>query len=316
MTGTAHGNGQINAQTLHEDRPGYYGRPIVKPPEWTDLIPTYFFTGGMAGTCAALGFAERIAKNDALARTMLFGAAAGTAISAYCLIADLKRPERFVNMLRVFKPTSPMSMGVYIFSAFGGSVTLALASELTGVLRPIGRIFEGIAALFGPAMSCYTAVLIGDTVVPAWHYGRESMPALFAATSASTAGGWGLLFGPSGRSNSAQRLALIGGAGVMLALEKLHQELGPRQKEAYQTRQAKMFGDTAKMLNMAGLATSLFARKVPVMGRIAGAMLLAAGVCERFGVFRAGCISAEDPSYTIDAQRERIAREGNRASSN
>ena len=316
MSALAHSNGQTNAQSLHEDRPGYYGRPIVKPPEWTDLIPTYFFTGGMAGACATLGFAERLAKNDALARTMLIGAAVGTGVSAYCLIADLKRPERFLNMLRVFKPTSPMSVGVYIFSAFGGSVTLALASELKGILRPLGRVFEGIAALLGPPMSCYTAVLIGDTVIPAWHYGRESMPTLFAATSAATAAGWGLLFGPGGRSDSAQRLALLGGAGVNLALDKLHRELGDRQKQAYETRQAKMFSQAAKALTLAGVAASLFARKVPAIGRIGGAMLLTAGICERFGVFRAGCISAEDPSYLIDAQRERIAREGERASTN
>ena len=127
------------AQTLSETQPGYYGRNMIKPPEWTDLIPTYFFTGGLAGTCAALAFAERLAKNDELARVMLFGAAAGTAVSGFCLIADLKRPERFLNMLRVFKITSPMSVGVYIFSAFGGATTIALASEVTGVLRPIGR---------------------------------------------------------------------------------------------------------------------------------------------------------------------------------
>jgi formate-dependent nitrite reductase membrane component NrfD len=290
----------------HEQESGYYGRSMIKPPEWTDLIPTYFFVGGMAGTCATAAFAERIAKNDPLARVMLLGAAAGSAVSGFCLIADLKRPERFVNMLRVFKPTSPMSVGVYIFSAFGGSVMLAAASELTGVLRPIGRIFEGIAALLGPAMSVYTAVLIGDTVVPAWHHGRLSMPMLFAATSLSSAGAVGMLFTPAADAGTARRMAMLGGVGVQLALERLHTELGPRQKEAYERGEAMMYSKAAKYLTIAGTAAAVFARKNDTIAKIAGGLLLAAGVAERFGVFRAGCNSAHDPSFTIDAQRSRI----------
>jgi formate-dependent nitrite reductase membrane component NrfD len=285
---------------------GYYGRPMIKPPEWTDLIPTYFFVGGLAGTSAVLAFTERLAKNHALARTMTFTAAAGSLISAYCLIADLKRPERFMNMLRVFKPTSPMSMGVYLFSAFAGSTTIAAASELTGILRPIGRIFEGIAALLGPPMSVYTSVLISDTVVPAWHYGRESMPILFAATSCATAGAAGMLFTPAADARPARRLALIGGLAIPVALERLHMELGPRQEEAYNEGQAAFFAKAAKMLNYAGIVATVFAKDNDVAGKIAGTLLLASGLAERFAVYRAGCVSAKDPSYTIDAQRKRI----------
>ncbi len=298
-----------NAQTLHEENAGYYGRPMIKPPEWTDLIPTYFFVGGLSGAAALLGFTERIARNDRLARTMIFTAAAGSAISGFCLIADLKRPERFANMLRVFKPTSPMSMGVYLFSAFGGAATIAAASELTGILRPIGRIFEGIAALLGPGMSVYTAVLIGDTVVPAWHYGRLSMPAVFAATSAATAGAAGMLFAPARAARPARRLALLGGIAMPIALEQLHVELGPRQMEAFEHGEARTFSKAARWLNLAGLTAALFAKNSDVAGKVAGTLLLAAGAAERFGIFRAGCVSAKDPSYTIDAQRRRMREE-------
>jgi hypothetical protein len=295
-----------NAQSLHEERAGYYGRSMIKPPEWTDLIPTYFFTGGLAGASATFAFTERLAKNEPLARAMIFTAAAGSAISGYCLIADLKRPERFMNMLRVFKPTSPMSMGVYLFSAFGSATMIAAASELTGILRPIGRIFEGVAALLGPAMSVYTSVLIGDTVVPAWHYGRLSMPALFAATSAATAGAAGMLFTPAAFSRPARRLALIGGLAMPIALERLHMELGPRQEEAYKEGEAGFFSKAARLLNLAGLTAAVFAKDNDAAAKIAGTFMLAAGLAERFGVFRAGCTSAHDPSYTIDAQRRRI----------
>lgn len=290
----------------HDEKPGYYGRSMIKPPEWSDLIPTYFFTGGMAGACATAAFSERIAKNDALARVMLIGAAGGAAVSGFCLIADLKRPERFINMLRVFKPTSPMSVGVYIFSAFGASVFAATLSDLTGIIRPLGRVFEGLGALLGPAMSVYTAVLISDTVVPAWYYGRKSMPMLFAATSLGSAGAFGLMFGSAEDSGTARRMAMLGGTGVMIALDRLHAELGHRQKEAYEIGEAKMFSTIAKVLNVAGTATAVFARKNDVLSKAAGAMLFAAGIVERFGVFRAGCTSAHDPSFTIDAQRARI----------
>ena len=293
-------------EKMHEEQAGYYGRPMIKPPEWTDLIPTYFFVGGLAGASAAFAFTERLAKNDPLARTMIFTAAAASAISGYCLIADLKRPERFMNMLRVFKPTSPMSMGVYLFSAFGGATTIAAASELTGILRPIGRIFEGIAAMLGPPMAVYTAVLIGDTVVPAWHYGRTSMPGLFAATSAATAGAAGMLFTPARFARPARRLALIGGLSIPIMIERLHMELGARQQQAYEKKQAGFFSKAAKLLNIAGLAATVFAKDNDAAGKIAGSLLLLSGLAERFSVFRAGCVSAKDPGYTIDAQRSRI----------
>lgn len=302
-----------NAQTLHENNAGYYGRPLIKPPEWTDLIPTYFFAGGLGGASAVLGFTERFAKNDRLARTMILGAGAASAVGAFCLIADLKRPERFMNMLRVFKPTSPMSVGVYVFGGFGTASILAAASELTGILRPLGRTFEALAALIGPVMSVYTSVLIADTVVPAWHYGRNSMPAVFAATSCATAGALGMLFTPAPAARPARRLALLGGLAMPFALERLHVELGPRQEEAYRTGEAAVLSKAARALNLAGLTAAVFAKNSDAAGKIAGVLLLAAGFAERLGVFRAGCVSAKDPSFTIDAQRRRIHSNGARA---
>ena len=285
---------------------GYYGRPMIKPPEWTDLIPLYFFTGGMAGGSALLGFAERLAKNDALAKRMVFGAALGSIVSGACLVIDLKRPERFMNMLRVFKPTSPMSMGVYVFSVFGSASLTAAASEVTGIAKPLGRIAEGLAALAAPIMATYTAVLIGDTVVPAWHYARISMPLLFAATSASSAGAWGLLLAPPQAYGSARRLAVLGGIGSAVALERLHAELGDFQKEAYERGEAGLFAKSARALNFCGIVASVFAKNRPAVGRLAGALLLAGGLAERFSVMRAGRISAKDPEFTIRAQRARI----------
>lgn len=282
---------------------GYYGRPIVKPPAWTDLIPLYFFSGGLSGAAATLALCERLAKNDRLARPLVYGAALGSAVSAVCLIADLKRPARFLNMLRVFKPTSPMSVGVYIFSAFGGSITIAAAADLTGIARPAGRIFEAIAGLIGPVMSVYTAVLVGDTVIPAWRLPRNSLPALFAATSATSAGAYGLLFAPARFSGPARNLAMAGGLATIAALESLHHEIGPAQDEAYRKGEAGKLAQAARICNIAGIACAAFAKNSEGLSKLAGALLLAGGLAERFAVYRAGCASAKDPKYAIEASR-------------
>jgi formate-dependent nitrite reductase membrane component NrfD len=282
---------------------GYYGRPIVKPPAWTDLIPTYFFAGGLAGTAATLAFAERTARNDRLARTMILGAAAGCAVSAFCLIADLKKPERFVNMLRVVKPTSPMSVGVYIFSAFSGSVFIAAGSEVTGIARPAGRFFEAIAGLIGPVMSVYTAVLVGDTVMPAWYLPRKTLPGLFAATSAASAGAWGLLFASARDSGSARRLALVGGTAMVAILQALHHEIGPAQAQAYSQGEAGALARSARLLNIGGIVCAALGKNSNAISKIAGALLLAGGLTERFAVYRAGCASAKDPMYVLESQK-------------
>ena len=282
---------------------GYYGRPIVKPPAWTDLIPTYFFAGGLAGTAATLALAERTARNDRLARTMIFGAAAGCAVSAFCLIADLKKPERFMKMLRVVKPTSPMSIGVYIFSAFSGSVFIAAGSEITGVARPAGRFFEAIAGLLGPVMSVYTAVLVGDTVLPAWYLPRKTLPGLFAATSASSAGAWGLLFASARDSGSARRLALVGGTAMVALLQGLHNEIGPAQSEAYSKGEAGALARYARVLNVSGIVCAALGKNSNPISKIAGALLLAGALTERFAVYRAGCASAKDPKFVLEAQK-------------
>jgi hypothetical protein len=283
---------------------GYYGKPIVKPPEWTPLIPTYFWAGGLAGACATLALISRLRKKHRLARTLVLASAAGSALSGFCLIADLKKPSRFYNMLRVFKPTSPMSVGVYIFSVFGGSSMAAALSELTGGAVPGGRIFETIAGLIGPLMSVYTSVLISDTAMPAWLYGRESLPLLFAATSASTAGAVGLAFAPAEENGSARRLALAGAVGVRFALKRLHRELGKTQAEAYDKGRAGMLARLAGAFNMAGTIFTARAKNGSTLGRVGGALLLAGGLAERFAVYHAGKQSAEDPKYVIAAQTD------------
>src|SRR5215212_6840213 len=99
-----------------DDYPSYYGRPIIKEPVWTWEIPWYFFTGGLAGGSAALGFTAGALGNERLARRAWANATAGVVVSPALLISDLGRPARFLNMLRMVKLTSPMSVGSWVLN--------------------------------------------------------------------------------------------------------------------------------------------------------------------------------------------------------
>ncbi len=103
----------------------YYGRPILKEPVWTWEIPAYFFFGGMAGAAAPFALLSELRGDEALARRAWLVALAGAAASPPLLIADLGRPERFHRMLRVIKPTSPMSVGSWILGASSTAIVFA-----------------------------------------------------------------------------------------------------------------------------------------------------------------------------------------------
>ena len=155
------------APVVPRAEPGsYYGRPVLKAPVWTWEVPTYFFFGGMAGAAAPLAYAAELAGNKPQARRAALVSFVGLAVSPPLLIRDLGRPARFWRMLRVFKPTSPMSIGTWLVTAFG-------AATSAGLIFPKAR---PVAAVTGPLVSTYTAVLIAQTSVPVWHEARRTLP--------------------------------------------------------------------------------------------------------------------------------------------
>ena len=168
---------------------GYYGLPLLKEPTWTWEIPVYFFVGGAAGIAAVLGSAAQLTGGDReLIRHARWIAAGGAALSAPLLIADLGRPERFLNMLRVFKPQSPMSVGAWTLAAFGTfSSAAALAEELRRrtdlPVRLVGNVAALLAAGSGLVLSSYTGVLLGATAIPVWSSHARFLPMHFAASS-------------------------------------------------------------------------------------------------------------------------------------
>jgi hypothetical protein len=163
----------------------YYDVPLLKPPVWTWEVPTYFFVGGAAGGAAVIGAIARITgTNGSLARDARWLAAAGAPISAALLTADLGRPERFINMLRVFKPQSPMSIGSWTLTAFSAASAAALLPRSAEAPLPIAAIATTAApmsALLGCGMLTYTGVLIGATAIPVWNERVKELPIHFAA---------------------------------------------------------------------------------------------------------------------------------------
>jgi hypothetical protein len=176
---------------------GYYGIPLLKQPSWTWEIPLYFFVGGAAGAAAVIGaIADYTGADRKLVRDARWIAAAGAVISPALLISDLGRPNRFLNMMRVFKPQSPMSVGVWTLLGFSGGATAAAFAgfmrERYGPSLPL-RVLEnaGQAAslIFGLPFSNYTGVLIGATAIPVWNENAANLPLHFGASGVSAAVG-------------------------------------------------------------------------------------------------------------------------------
>jgi formate-dependent nitrite reductase membrane component NrfD len=164
----------------------YYGRPVIKEPVWrTPDVPAYLFLGGLAGASSVLAAGAQLSGYRELAKAAKVGALGAISLSAVALVHDLGRPERFVNMLRVFKPSSPMSVGSWLLAAYGPVAGAAAVSELTGIAPKAGLTATLGAGLLGPGIATYTAALICDTAVPAWHegYQRSGRPGAARAPS-------------------------------------------------------------------------------------------------------------------------------------
>jgi len=304
-----HGGGRGGEQlVVPRARPdSYYGKPIIKEPVWgSPDVPGYLFLGGLAGASSVLAGFAQAAGNHKQAKASKIAAAGAIGLSGVALVADLGRPERFLNMLRVFKPTSPMSVGSWLISAFGGASAAAAACAVTGRLPKVGAAATAGAALVGPAICTYTAALICDTAVPAWHDAHREMPYLFAGSAASAAGGLGMLVVPPEDAGQAIRFAVLGAATEMAAKSLLLQRLEDIA-EPYQTGRPGKLMEVAEVLTAAGLAGAVLAGGSRTAIKLAGAALLASSALTRFGIFEAGRLSARDPKYTVRPQRERLA---------
>jgi formate-dependent nitrite reductase membrane component NrfD len=297
----------------------YYGRPVVKPSPWKADIPAYFFLGGVAAGSSLLGAGADLTGRPTLRRAARLGALAGISMSMGALIHDLGRPSRFLNMQRVVRPTSPMSVGTWVLSLYGPLAGLAATAELSGLLphalRGPARLLAstgrpaGIgAAIVAPVVASYTAVLLSDTATPTWHDAHRHLPFLFVGSAAAASGGLGMIAAPVGQAGPARRMA-VGGALLEFAVDQRMEAAMGLTAEPLHQGTAGTYLQIAKALNTIGVAgVLLLGRRSRIASVISGAALMAGSAFTRFGIFEAGQQSARDPKYTVVPQRERLER--------
>jgi hypothetical protein len=287
----------------HDEPRSYYGRPIVKPPVWKPEIPWYFFTGGLSGTSAALAYAASLAGNRPLERRAWVVTMASVAANPVLLIADLGKPQRFFNMLRVFKPTSPMNVGAWCLSLAATTATPAAAQGLLGLFPRLGRACKPAAAASGLGIATYTAALVSHTAIPAWSEARAELPFSFAGSAAASSGAALAILTPSSHAGPARRLAVAGALMEAGSTQLMEHRLGDLA-DSYRTGAAGRFGRVAKALTVSGGALmAVRGSRSRGAAIAAGAMLLAGSASFRWSVFKAGFQSAEDPAQVVKTQR-------------
>jgi len=294
------------------DFQSYYGRPILKVSRWKEPhLPAYLFLGELSGALAMVGAVAHATGRRSLARSARLAAAAGAYAGGAALTMELGRPERFLHMLRVAKPTSPMSMGSWILAAHSGLVSAAAASEVTGRLARLGSIAGAASALTGPLLAAYPAVLLADTAVPAWHTAHRELPLLFAGGAMTAAGAAGLAASALSRDRSdfgaAYRLAMIGSAVESLGGYGLETVPGPAG-EPYRSGPGGRMLTVARYLTLSGGVVALAARRSRIAAAGSAALLTGGGACAKFAVLRAGKASAADPQYVVAGQRAAARR--------
>jgi hypothetical protein len=285
---------------------------VLNKPVWeVREIAGYFFLGGLAGASSLVALGAELTGRPQLARGAKLGAAGAISLSMVALVKDLGRPMRFLNMMRVFKPTSPMSVGTWIVCGYLPAALAAAASDLTGRYPAAGRVAAGGAALLGPGVASYTAVLLSNTAVPAWHEARAVMPFLFISSAASAAAGLGLITAAEAETLPVCGLAVAGAAGELVAEELMVGGMDPAVRVGYERGRAHVLLTASKALAVAGAvgAVAGVAGRSRAIRVAAGVALLAASACTRFGVFHAGISSAQDPEATFGPQRARLEGE-------
>lgn len=319
MTGVATGRRGEQPAVPDAEFTSYYGQPVINAPVWKSPdVPGYFFLGGLAGASSLLALGADLTGRRGLARAAKGGASGGAVLSLVALVHDLGRPGRFLNMLRVFKVTSPMSVGSWVLAGFAPLAGIATLSAWTGRAPRVGAAATAGAALLGGPVAAYTAALISDTAVPAWHDAYPELPFVFVGSSATAAGGLALVAAPAADAGPARAMAVFGAATELGAARRMERRLG-MVAEPYRTGRPGTLMRAAKALSVAGTAGAVVGavpgrgrrgrpgrRAERVAGVVSGATLLAASAATRWGVFLAGRASADDPKYTVAPQRERL----------
>ncbi len=295
----------------------YYGHPVIKAIPWKHEIPAYLFVGGVTGGSGLIGCWAHTLGLEALRRNSRLAAMVGVGISGALLVVDLGHPERFLNMMRTMKLTSPMSVGSWILSGFGGFAALSTAAELAemlgwkrGRLAPlvvlVGWTGSVGSALFAAPLVTCTGVLLANTATPTWHEAYRELPWVFTFSGTAAACGLAMVTSPTAQTTAVRRLALGAAAIETVAFQRMQKSLGPLLSEPLHHGEAGKLVRASEILTIGGAVGAVLFGRNRIGAIASGLALLAGSVCTRFGVFEAGLHSAKDPKYTVIPQRERV----------
>lgn len=158
---------------------GYASATVTKPPEWHGIIAWDALLNGMATglfMVAAVAGLAAPSTFTTVAKAAYPIALALLLVDLLCLVLDLGDPLRFHHMLRVFKPRSPMSVGVWCLTIFSLPLTAAAALSL---LSQLGMGFEWarkpaviLGLPLGFASAAYKGVLLSTNAQPGWKDAR------------------------------------------------------------------------------------------------------------------------------------------------
>lgn len=288
---------------------GYYRHPVLKKPQWTKEIPLYFFCGGAAGAAAIIAaVAGSTGRNDSLARDARAVAAIGGIISPALLITDLGMPSRFLNMLRIFKPQSPMSVGSWTLVAFSSSSAAAAflgALQRQGYankLRALRSASQFLSAISGAVISSYTGVLLGATAIPVWNQNAALLPAHFATSGLAAAGALLEL-----RGHESPALNAIGVA-TSLSETVVGASIELRKNPALKPLKSGASGWLTRIGGLLSGPIPLLFRLLALGGdpqrsrrykKIAAASTVAGSLATRFAWTKAGAASAENTALVL-----------------
>lgn len=300
----------------------YFGRPVLKRPQWGGEVIAYLFLGGVMGGCGMIALLADRARDRKLAMTAKLSSFALAAVCPLILISHLGKPARFLNMLRIVKFKSPMSMGVWGLIAFSGVAGATAIGELATcgrlprwlrIASPPGATL--LQSVLGAFITGYTGVLLSATAVPLWAKGKRHIPAACVCSGLGGACALNILLLLRGENHETaeklERLEIAASAAELLILLHFREHAGEYGKPMYEGALGKRFFNTSIL---GGLALPIAINTISLLARprgylakslafVAGIFTLAGGAVFRQTLIEAGKISADDPKAGLAQPR-------------
>ena len=287
---------------------GYYGQPVVKPPVWIWEIPVYFFVGGFGGMSGVIALAALAFHHTDVAVTAMWLAVFAALVSPILLIVDLGRPRLFINMLRVFKLRSAMSMGVWILVMFSSCavpglialelhIHLGLIGNIDQILRVFAALFITGSAFFGLLLATYTGVLLGATAIPAWFLHRVLLPIHFGTAGLGSAAALLELLG--------HRIAALNALGYFAAAVETGLLISLSVDKHGAADRAIHEHGSGWIIRIGEILTGPLALVLRFFSFVpfAGISFLIGALISRFGWIAVGKVSGSDPESVFAAER-------------